>query len=127
MIALSPNYYLFALGRFLIGFFVPGGITTFILLCEVTAPSRRSLLAVSQAAVFGLGYGVMALFAYLLPNWRWFTASIAVMSSVFIFVLRSVSVTSVNYCYNIPPQSDMFPSHQDGFLSMVKKWRPRML
>ena len=84
MVALSPNYYLFAFGRFLVGFFVPGGITMFILLCEVTGPSQRSLLAVSQAAVFGLGYGVMALIAYFVPHWRWFTAATAMMTSVFV-------------------------------------------
>ncbi len=116
MIALSPNYYLFALGRFLIGFFIPGGITTFILLCEVTDPSKRSLLAVSQAAVFAIGYGVMALFAFLLPNWRWFTASIAIMTSVLIFLTRLVFCAIVIFVSSICVLStDMFLNHQDGF------------
>ena len=88
MIALSPHFYVFVFGRFLIGFFVTGGMTAFVLLCELTGSSQRSLLASSQGAVFGLGYGVMALFAYLLRNWRWFTAATAIMSTVFVILSK---------------------------------------
>ena len=88
MVALSPNYYFFLFGRFLIGFFIPGGITSFILMCEITGPSQRSLLSVTTAATFGIMYGFLALSAYFIRNWRGITVFTAVMTLVVVLFIR---------------------------------------
>lgn len=88
LIALSPNYYLFAVGRFVVGLLVPGGITAFILFCEITGPFQRSLLTVFVSAMFGLAYAPLALVAYLLPNWRWVTASAVILNAMFLLFYR---------------------------------------
>ena len=101
MVALSPNYYFFLFGRFLIGFFIPGGITAFILMCEITGPSQRSLLSVTIAITFGIMYGFLALSAYLIRNWRGLTVFTAVMSFIVVLFIRlgplSLSLSLINF------------------------------
>ena len=78
--ALSPNYVLFTLGRFLVGFFVAGGVTLYILACEIIGAPQRSLLAVTTAISFGLAYGCLAFAALVIPYWRGLTLLSAVIT-----------------------------------------------
>ena len=82
--AISPSYNMFALGRFLVGFFVSGGLTMYVLICEIIGPSQRSLLAVTTACVFGSSFGCLSMVAYLLPYWRGVTLLSAIGTIVFV-------------------------------------------
>lgn len=73
LIGFSTNVYTFAVGRFIVGLLIPGGTTAFILFCEITDSSRRSLATTVIGAVFGFAFAPMALTAYVLANWRWLT------------------------------------------------------
>ena len=90
LVALSPNFYFFAVGRFVVGLLVPGTIATFILYSEITGPSQRSYLTVFAAAMFGFAYAPLALVAYLLPNWRWVTASTVILNAI-VFLLYKLA------------------------------------
>ena len=82
--ALSPSYNVFVLGRFLVGFCISGGLTMYVLTCEIIGPSQRSLLAVTTSTVFGLSYGCLSIVAYLLPYWRGVTLLSAIGTIVFV-------------------------------------------
>ena len=83
--AISPGYYFFALGRFSVGFLIAGGMTAYVLVCEIIGPSQRSLLAVTTGTVFALGFGFLALFAYLIPTWRGVTLLCSIGTIAFVF------------------------------------------
>ena len=76
--ALSPSYYVFAICRLLVGFLVAGGLSAYVLVCEVIGPKQRSLLASATAIAFGLGFSFLSLAAYLIHHWR----GIVILSAV---------------------------------------------
>ena len=47
-----------------------GGLTFYVLVCEVIGPNQRSMLAVLSSVFFGAGFGILSLTAYLIRHWR---------------------------------------------------------
>ena len=92
VIALSPNIYVFAIGRFIVGFFVAGGIGAYVLFCEISGPFQRSIIASLSGVMFGLLYGPLALSAYLLHDWKWLTGLSAILTFLCLLLYRLIYV-----------------------------------
>ena len=86
--AFSPNYYIFALCRLLVGVFVAGGLTIYILVCEVIGPDQRAMLAVGTSIFFGMGFGFLSLAAYLFRQWRAVVTLSAILSLILVLFFR---------------------------------------
>ena len=97
VVALSPNFYIFAIGRFLVGFLVPGGITIYIIFYEMTGPFHRSLLASLSGATFGLAFGPLALSAYLFHNWKLLAGFAAILNLLMLLFYRSIIIIIYYY------------------------------
>ena len=61
---------MFAICRLLVGFLVAGGLSAYVLVCEVIGPKQRSLLVSASAIAFGIGFSFLSLAAYLIHHWR---------------------------------------------------------
>lgn len=72
LVATSPNYISLLVFRALYGFGVKGGwMVGYVLLTELVGVGYRRTVGVTYQMFFSLGLLVLALLAYLIPNWRW--------------------------------------------------------
>lgn len=84
----SPNYWIFAVFRFLIGLASGGIITsTPVYISEIVGPKVKDVAGTLSLTVDQLSTISLALFAYLAPTWRWYQLQ---YSSVAIFVLAAI-------------------------------------
>ena len=71
--SLAPNYYIFLLFRFLVAVSVAGTIlSSYVLSIELTSSEGRTEIVMLCGAVYTLCFPLLAVQAYLFPNWRWF-------------------------------------------------------
>nr|XP_055041452.1 solute carrier family 22 member 2 [Misgurnus anguillicaudatus] len=72
LVATSPNYISLLVFRALYGFGVKGGwMVGYVLLTELVGVGYRRTVGVTYQMFFSLGLLVLALLAYIIPNWRW--------------------------------------------------------
>ncbi|CAL8097261.1 unnamed protein product [Calicophoron daubneyi] len=85
--SLSPNYISYVIARSIIAFGSSAKITVAgVLVIELTTARHRSMFkAVSTIGITFVYRAVLALWAYLIPDWRWL--NVAVMSPVLLAVL----------------------------------------
>lgn len=80
-----PNIYLIVVCRFITGFFLHGSTTqAYILISEIVGSKHRSFACLILFLSTSIGWVILALQAYLIPNWK--TLSI-VTSAPYIFAL----------------------------------------
>ncbi len=96
VIAVSPNIYVFAIGRFIVGFLVAGSTASYIIFCEMSGSFQRSLIAALCGIVFALLYGPLALSAYLLRDWKWLTGLSAILTFLCLLLYRLITNASVD-------------------------------
>ena len=69
--SVSPDFYVFAVFRFLMGAFCSGFIVSgYALLLEVVTTSKRSIVGMALHLFYPVGYSVLALMAYYIREWR---------------------------------------------------------
>ena len=82
--AFAPNWWslmLFSLIQH--GFLQMGYLAASVYVIEVLGPTKRHL-ALIVSLMFALGYASLSLYSWLLPNWKWFTVCLTVISIPFI-------------------------------------------
>ncbi|KAL7888458.1 hypothetical protein AOLI_G00034320 [Acnodon oligacanthus] len=94
LVAISPNYISLVVFRALHGFGVKGGwMTAYVLITELVGVEYRRVVGVLFQMIFSFGLIVLALIAYLIPNWRWlqvaFTVPYIIFMSYYWFVPES--------------------------------------
>ncbi|XP_077977092.1 organic cation transporter protein-like [Glandiceps talaboti] len=90
--AFSPNYAIFAFCRFLTGANMYGTyLAGFVLVTELVGPSKRTICGMVYNVFFGIGYMLLALFAYFIRTW-W----------ILQLVLTVPSILFVSYWWVIP-------------------------
>ena len=71
--SLSPNFNMFAVFRLLVAFSAAGVVlSSYVLSMELTGIEYRTFAGLACSGIFSLCFPVMALLAYLIPNWRVF-------------------------------------------------------
>ncbi|KAL6486556.1 hypothetical protein MHYP_G00059480 [Metynnis hypsauchen] len=79
LVAISPNYISLVVFRALHGFGVKGGwMAAYVLITELVGVEYRSVVGVLFQMFFSFGVIVLALIAYLIPNWRWLQVAFTV-------------------------------------------------
>lgn len=69
--AFAPNIQWLLVGRFIVGFFIPGtNVQIFIMLNELVGPSIRPAVGISLSGFFTIALVSMCLIAYLVPRWK---------------------------------------------------------
>lgn len=81
---LAPTYTIYAVSRFGLGFFISGGMTFFVLTCEIVGAGYRSVVMAVASALFAISFVVVAGTAYFLTHWRVFLLFAAASSAMFI-------------------------------------------
>ncbi|XP_077977325.1 organic cation transporter protein-like [Glandiceps talaboti] len=68
--AFSPSYEVFAFCRLVMALNMYGAyLASFVLITEMVGPSKRTLCGMVSMVFFGIGYMLLALYAYLLRTW----------------------------------------------------------
>ncbi|XP_070567165.1 organic cation transporter protein-like [Ptychodera flava] len=81
----SPNYIVFCVLRFLVGFWGAGvWLGCFVYVTELVGPSKRVLVGMINAASFGVGYLLMVLLAYFIREW-WLLQLIVSLPAILLF------------------------------------------
>ena len=69
--AFSPNFAVYIVTRFVIGFFIPGiMVSTFVLASEFVGPRYRPLAGILLWGFFALGLIILGAQAYLIRKWK---------------------------------------------------------
>lgn len=87
--SLAPNYYLFTLFRLLVAFAAGGTVlSSYVLSIEITGVDYRTFAGLACSAIFAVSYPLMAVMAYFIPNWRWFSVSASVLVLAYLGLWR---------------------------------------
>ncbi|XP_066533367.1 solute carrier family 22 member 2 [Hoplias malabaricus] len=79
LVAVSPNYISLVVFRALHGFGVKGGwMTAYVLITELVGVEYRRTVGVLFQMFFSFGIIILALIAYLIPDWRWLQVAFTV-------------------------------------------------
>ncbi|XP_036437966.1 solute carrier family 22 member 2 [Colossoma macropomum] len=85
LVAISPNYISLVVFRALHGFGVKGGwMVAYVLITELVGVEYRRVVGVLFQMFFSFGLIVLALIAYLIPNWRWLQVAFTVPYIIFL-------------------------------------------
>ncbi|XP_066936713.1 solute carrier family 22 member 15-like [Clytia hemisphaerica] len=69
--AFSPNFWVFAIGRFLLGLLAPGTVVMFfVVTSEMTGPRYRPLAGIILWFFFTIGLVILGLVAMSVPTWK---------------------------------------------------------
>ncbi|KAK9884743.1 hypothetical protein WA026_007591 [Henosepilachna vigintioctopunctata] len=84
----APCYWSFVSSRFLVAL-ANGGtmVVSFVMCLEIVGGKWRAIIPILIQAPFGIGYSLMAVFAYFIRNWRDFHFTISVISSLFLWYI----------------------------------------
>ncbi|XP_021754784.1 organic cation/carnitine transporter 4-like [Chenopodium quinoa] len=86
--ALSPNYVVYTLLRFLSGLGTGGvGMCAFVLATEPIGPSKRGVAGMSTFYFFSTGIALLSGVAYMFPSWRSLYVASSIPSIVFITIV----------------------------------------
>ncbi|XP_077997398.1 organic cation transporter protein-like [Glandiceps talaboti] len=85
--ALSPNFVVFVMCQFVVGFSNPGVVfTAYAYVIEWTAPSKRAFIGNMLAVAFAIGHMTTALLAFLIRDWRLLQAAISIPPAVLLIL-----------------------------------------
>ncbi|XP_078000072.1 organic cation transporter protein-like [Glandiceps talaboti] len=83
--AFAPNFAIFAICRFLVAVNIYGAyLAAFVFATEMVGPSRRTVCGMAFNVFFGLGYSLLAPFAYLIRTWWILQLVLTVPSILFV-------------------------------------------
>ncbi|OMP04542.1 General substrate transporter [Corchorus olitorius] len=86
--ALSPNYFIYLLLRFLTGFSTGGvGLCAFVLATEPVGPSKRGAAGMSTFYFFSTGIALLSGIAYIFPSWRALYIASSIPSILFLLLV----------------------------------------
>ncbi|XP_072512619.1 solute carrier family 22 member 2 [Salminus brasiliensis] len=85
LVAISPNYISLVVFRAFHGFGVKGGwMSAYVLITELVGVEYRRNVGVLFQMFFSFGILILALIAYLIPNWRWLQVAFTVPYIIFL-------------------------------------------
>lgn len=86
--AVSPNYWIYVLFRFLTGFSTGGvGLCAFVLATEPIGPSKRGIAGMSTFYFFSAGIAILSGIAYIFQSWRSLYIASSIPSLLFLVVV----------------------------------------
>ncbi|KAK4491979.1 hypothetical protein RD792_002764 [Penstemon davidsonii] len=86
--SISPNYWIYALLRFLTGFSTGGvGLCAFVLATEPVGPIKRGIAGMSTFYFFSGGIALLSGIAYVFRSWRSLYIATSIPSILFLFII----------------------------------------
>lgn len=97
--ALSPNYWIYVLFRFLTGFSTGGaGLCSFVLSTEPVGPSKRGIAGMSTFYFFSGGIAILSGIAYIFQSWRDLYIVSSIPSIIFLVAILPFVSESPRWC-----------------------------
>ncbi|XP_022874750.1 organic cation/carnitine transporter 4-like [Olea europaea var. sylvestris] len=97
--ALSPDYWTYALFRFLTGFSTGGvGLCAFVLATEPVGPSKRGIAGMSTFYFFSGGIALLSGIAYIFQTWRVLYIASSIPSILFLVIVLPFVSESPRWC-----------------------------
>ncbi|EPS59899.1 hypothetical protein M569_14905 [Genlisea aurea] len=97
--ALSPNYWAYAVLRFLTGFSTGGvGLSAFVLATEPVGPNKRGVVGMSTFYFFAGGIALLSVISYFFQSWRALYVGTSIPSFIFLVAALPLVSESPRWC-----------------------------
>lgn len=97
--AISPNFWIYALFRFLTGFSTGGvGLCSFVLATEPVGPNKRGIAGMSTFYFFSGGIAMLSGIAYIFDTWRSLYIASSIPSILFLILVLPFLSESPRWC-----------------------------